>query len=73
MISILTGIWNFITTVVGFIVSFIKNLIMAIGLLIQSVEYVATFMAWLPPAFVIFALVFIALMVLNFVLGFIKK
>lgn len=73
MLSILEGIWDFITTAISIITSFIQQLTMGIILLIQSVEYIPMFFAWLPPAFLIFALVFVALYVLNFILGFIKK
>lgn len=69
MLSLLSGIWDFITSIFSFVADFIASVIRLFGLLTQSLGYLTGALFTVPGELLAFGTGFILIMVLNRLTG----
>lgn len=69
MLSFLTGIWDTVTGLVGFVINIIVSLVRFITMIPVYTGYVSQLFNWLPYPFVTFAVLGLSITVILMVIG----
>lgn len=69
MLSLLSGIWDFITSIFSFVADFIASIVRLFSLLTNSLGYLSGALFTVPGELLAFGVGFIMIMVLNRLTG----